>query len=153
VLLLEEITTYNPVGLDRAVEMRLVNSIQPPPATCRAFVIQAPSDRPSIGVPILDSLYPHNVDAMIIGEVLALPTVNGFSSFLPPDWAFQSIDKSDYSSRVEQYLQAHHLREGVCGLDIAKGTWSTQPNLAAANLLSNPRSESKQIAAGRPAKD
>jgi hypothetical protein len=151
VLLLEEITTVNPAGLDRAAEMRLVNSIQTPPATCRAFAIQVPFGRPSIGVPILDSLYPHNVDAMIIGEVLALPTVNGFSTFLPPDWVFQSIDQPDYVSRVGHYLQSHDLREGVCGLDLAKGIWSTQFGLPAADVLSNARLKSEQAAAGGPA--
>jgi hypothetical protein len=66
---------------------------------------------------------------------LALPTVNGFSTFLPPDWTFQSIDQPDYISRVGQYLRAHDLREGICGLDIARGIWSTQPSLGAAASL------------------
>jgi hypothetical protein len=128
-LVLEEISTFSPNGVDRGAEMRLLASEPPPPVGCRAFFIQAPFHRPITKSPAINALYPHNVDAMMLAEQWALPTLSGFATFNPGDWAFQSIDQPDYLVRVRRYMEAHDLRQGVCGLDLANHSWGVTPNL------------------------
>jgi len=65
----------------------------------------------------LDALYPHNVDAMLLAELWRMPTINGFSTFNPPDWNFASPRAPDYDARVLAYARRHGLR-GLCRLDV-----------------------------------
>jgi hypothetical protein len=126
VLLLEELTYTPSIGQNRAEEVRLLASVDPTPAKCRTFFVSAPWKRASTGRPDVDRLYPHNVDAMLISEVKAVPTINGYSTFNPPDWAFESADRPDYFARVRSYANAHEIT-GLCGLDVATGRWETNP--------------------------
>jgi hypothetical protein len=61
---------------------------------------------------------------MLLAEVLALPTVNGYATFTPLDWGFAAAEQPDYLARVHRYLQAHGLRQGVCGLDLLRHGWT-----------------------------
>ena len=60
--------------------------------------------------------YRHNVDAMLLAAYYNVPTVNGISTFNPPDWDFVNPDAPDYLARVRRYAVRHHLR-GLCVLD------------------------------------
>ena len=60
---------------------------------------------------------------MLIAEVLGLPTINGFSTFNPPDWAFAAPRDADYRARVRTYVEAHNLQAEICGLDLAQKRW------------------------------
>lgn len=122
-LVAEEFTRYAPIRLQRTEELRLLASVPLPPPACRSFYVAVPADRPSTGSPVIDSLYPHNVDGMLIAEVLGLPTINGFSTFNPPDWVFANPRDADYSARVRTYVKAHNLQAGICGLDLAQKRW------------------------------
>jgi len=68
-------------------------------------------------------LYSHNVDAMLIAETTNLPTINGFSTFDPPDWNFDDPTRSDYSARVAEYARKHGI-DGLRGLNLADLTWN-----------------------------
>ncbi len=138
-LLVEEVTTTIPnIALDRANELRILAATPPPPAACRAFFVQTLPGRPSTGSKVIDSLYLHNVDAMMLAETLALPTLNGFSTFNPPDWNFSSVDKPGYVFRVARYVYEHRIESGLCGLDLARHVWTTAPALPLARLTLGP---------------
>ena len=69
-------------------------------------------------------LYPHNVDAMLLAELWRVPTINGFSTFNPPDWAFSDPLAPDYDARAEAYARRHRL-SGLCRLDASQAApWS-----------------------------
>ncbi len=129
VLVAEEIQLVDYSHLDRGAERQRLAAFPPPPASCRAFFVQSPVDRPSTGSPTVDSLYLSNVDAMMLAEVWAVPTVNGFATFNPPDWNFASVGESSYLARVGMYLDGRALHDGICGLDMAQHAWITDPHL------------------------
>ncbi len=64
-----------------------------------------------------DLIYAHNVDAMVLSEMLMLPTVNGFSTFNPPFWDFADPNGADYDRRALAYAMRFGLR-GLCRLDV-----------------------------------
>ena len=131
-LLVEQVQTRPPLSLDRADQLAMIRDVGSPPATCDSFfVVTARTDRAQLaearridiawgghgsGATPMMNLYRHNVDAMLIAAYYHVPTINGFSSFNPPDWAFASPGKADYSARVGAYVARHRLRH-VCGLD------------------------------------
>ncbi len=124
-LVAEEINLSPPVALDRVAELRFLAAIPPPPAGCRVFFTADP--RPSrIANAAIRALYSHNVDAMLIASLDHLPTLNGYSTFNPPDWNFGSPTRADYPARVEAYARVHRLR-GLCRLDLAHPRWRRHP--------------------------
>jgi hypothetical protein len=110
------------VRLDRERELRRF-SVPPPPPECRAFFVSAAPGQD--GSSMIASLYPHNVDAMMIAELVNLPTINGFASFNPPDWDFAGPDLPDYPARVERYAARYDLT-GLCRLDLGTLSWDEE---------------------------
>lgn len=133
-LLIEEVQLDPPIMLNRARELSMLDGAGIPPPACRAFfVVSARSDvgaarleaadisRAWNGEPpdILLDNYRHNVDAMVIAAYRNLPTINGFSTFNPPDWEFARPDAPDYLERVARYAKRHDVAH-LCGLDVRK---------------------------------
>jgi hypothetical protein len=118
VLLLAEQISFAPVAeLSRAAQVAALETLPPPPPGCRAFyLVTARPGEPVYKAPALDALYPHNVDAMYLAERWRVPTLNGYSTFNPPDWDFADAKRPDYDTRVARYIAAHRLA-GVCRLD------------------------------------
>ena len=63
---------------------------------------------------------------MLLAELIRLPTVDGFSTFTPPDWSFNNPERPGYLERVRAYAVAHRLA-GLCGLDLAALRWDPAP--------------------------
>ena len=124
-LVAEEINVQMPLMLDRAAERQHLATISPPPGACRSFFASAARAATLMG-PGIDDNYSHNVDAMVVSEYFNIPTVNGISTFTPPDWNFYGPAQPDYLVRVHGYATAHKL-DGLCGLDLQSGHWSTDP--------------------------
>lgn len=122
-LITEELNRVGATHVERAVEVRMLDSIPAAPSACRAFFVQdlRPAN-PNENFAEHDH-YRHNVEAMLISEYLNLPTINGFSSFNPPDWDFGGPDRPDYTARVAAY-RARHKIQGLCALDLQYRTWS-----------------------------
>ncbi|MEG3174997.1 hypothetical protein U1872_02055 [Sphingomonas sp. RB3P16] len=130
-LLLEEVQLAAPLALDRPALLRMLRDIGPPPADCDTFFVVSarPADAPlqaeadQIGTAWgasrpndLLGLYRHNVDAMLLASYYDRPTINGVSTFNPPDWKFDHPEAADYTARVRRYAKVHHLGQ-LCGLD------------------------------------
>ena len=119
-VLAEEITDYEPlVRFNRQHETALLRATPPAPEECRAFFVSNPREH-------MDPDTELNIDAMILSETHHLPTINGVSTFNPPDGKFTDKDHSEYLDHVRDYASRHRI-EGLCGLDLRRFTWSTEP--------------------------
>lgn len=107
--------------LDRLDELRHLDAVLPAPARCRAFaVLSARSDDPEASTTL--QTLSANANAMLIAEVANLPTVNGISSFNPPDWNAADPSSASYLGRMGAYARAHGV-DGLCGLDLRTRRW------------------------------
>lgn len=117
-LLVENVNFESPANLSRSVELAEIKAIPAPPAACKAFsVVKASATEGVYANAKTNALYPHNVDAMLLSELWRLPTINGFSTFNPPDWNFAGPTLADYPARVRAYGDRHDLK-GLCLLDM-----------------------------------
>ncbi len=135
-LVLEQVSLTPPVDLDRSAELARLRAFPRPPAACRSFFVSRARDTVSIN-PEIDALYSDNVDAMLLAEWFQRPTINGFSTFTPPDWDFAHAERPDYLLRVRAYAERHGLA-GLCGVDLASRTWDTTPFDPAHRLQTGP---------------
>ena len=111
---------------DRVVEEGLLERVPPPPPGCRSFFVSPwpESIRPSYG---------SQVDAMLIGERVNLPTLNGYSGWVPRGWDLNP--GPDYEKRALDWAGRYALASGLCRLDLPKATWT----LADSTARSTPR--------------
>jgi hypothetical protein len=117
-LLVENVNLQSAADLSRGAQRAALAAIPPPPLACRSFfAVKARAGEGFYKKEIADRVYPHNVDAMLLAQLWRLPTVNGFSTFNPPDWDFASPRAPDYLARVAAYASRHDLH-GLCGLDM-----------------------------------
>jgi hypothetical protein len=68
--------------------------------------------------------YEIQIDAMAIALVRHLPTVNGYSGLFPPGWDFFDTKAVDYERRVMRWAAQRGIADGLCRVDIEKGTWT-----------------------------
>jgi hypothetical protein len=122
VLLLEQGNAYAPLFLDRPLELARLKAVPPPPAGCRAFFVSAARTESRFGEAVADP-YNHNTEAMIVAEVLGLPTINGISSFNPPHWPDGIPDDPAHRAAVAAYAKAWGIA-GLCALDLQAMRWS-----------------------------
>ncbi|WP_448663803.1 hypothetical protein ACG3SL_03775 [Sphingomonas sp. CJ20] len=117
-LIAEQVNLKDAARLSRSEERAAYDAIPAPPAGCAVFYVVAGhlSQRP-YPIAFMDDLYPHNVDAMFLAARWRIPTINGYSTFNPPDWNFAHAEAPDYDARVQAYARAHGLR-GLCRLDV-----------------------------------
>lgn len=119
-LVAENLSAETPAQLSRAEHRTALFAIPRPPRDCHLFYVTASRvTEPLYISEELHKLYPHNVDGMFLAELWRVPTINGFSTFNPPDWNFGDPLAADYDARVAAYARRHRLR-GVCGLDVRR---------------------------------
>jgi hypothetical protein len=121
-LVLEEVNTKPPLGVNRRLEVTRLEAIGVPPKNCQSFFVSNARDAALYG-PAIDGRYSHNVEAMIVAETSNTPTINGFASFAPADWDLPMPFASDYRERVATYAKSHDLR-GLCELNLQTLEWS-----------------------------
>ncbi len=107
------------VALERRPENERTTASAPPPE-CHSFFVSPARDQDSST--LVNAVYPHNVDAMMIAERINLPTINGFASFNPPDWDLAYPNNRDYIARISKYAALHELT-GLCLLDLRTMRW------------------------------
>lgn len=118
----EQLNQVSYTAIDRHAATAALRRIAPAPPGCRAFVADDTRPLAADQGPV-DHLYRHNVEAMLIAEYIGLPTINGFSSFNPPDWDLANPQLPDYHARAAAYAQRHRI-DGLCHLDLATQQWS-----------------------------
>ncbi|MDD5460064.1 MAG: hypothetical protein PHG00_00255 [Methylococcales bacterium] len=124
-LCLEELNAEHG-SLNRQVELKRVALQSPPPQQCSAFFVTGwPDQDTAAPMPgLTNNYYAHNVSAMLIAELIHLPTINGFASFNPPDWNFGYPNNADYIQRIRQYAAKHQIKD-LCKLNLDTLTWAT----------------------------
>jgi hypothetical protein len=121
-LLAEEVNVHGSQMLDRSAGLDLIAGIPAAPADCRVFYMLTRGNAPREGTPDDDAIYHHNVDAMFISEMRVMPTINGISTFDPPDArAYRHVPAS--GPMIARYAQQHRITKGLCGLDLATSSW------------------------------
>ncbi len=121
-LLLEQGNAYAPRFLDRPLEAGRLRAVPPPPPGCRVFWVSAARTESRFGEAVADP-YNHNTEAMLVAEVIGLPTLNGISSFNPPGWPDGVAGTPAYTAAVRAYAQQHGL-SGLCALDLQRFRWA-----------------------------
>jgi hypothetical protein len=97
------------------------------PSGCKAFFAGGWNNQARV-TPMsewINNHYAHNVSAMLIAELIRLPTINGVASFNPPDWNFENPNGDDYLQRIARYADRHKVG-GLCRLDLETQAWQTQ---------------------------
>lgn len=117
-LLAGELNTSAYDTLSRPLELSRMALIEPTPSECHTFY--ATGLAPEQATPS-NGLYHPNVDAMLIAALSRIPAVNGYSTFNPADWVFDTSQPS-YASHVGAFALLHHL-SGLCELDVGTGRW------------------------------
>lgn len=132
-LLIEQVQRAAPLDLDRRAHLRMLADVGPPPAWCDTFVVVSARSAAQAAAALAESrrlarawgepdaaaiyrFYRHNVDAMLIASVYDRATINGVSTFNPPDWNFARPDAPDYLDRVRRYVREHPVGR-LCALD------------------------------------
>lgn len=128
-LIVEEANTAPLVSLDRVHELARLHAVPTPPADCKVFFASNARPETLLDDPGMEGFFNHNVDAMIIAETLHLPTINGASTFQPPNWHLVDPDKPDYLERVKSYAAANHVGP-LCSLDLKTLQWGHLPSAA-----------------------
>ncbi len=104
--------------LDKAAQLDFMGSFNRPAADCQAFFIDHPS---RLDLPV--GYY--QLDAMMVGMKLGLPTINGYSG-IGPDPAFSMAPSgAEYQYDIMNWLRAHRALTGICALDYQSRTFST----------------------------
>ncbi len=118
-----------PPNRDTAAMMRWISVSHRPDFRCDAFyALPAPAGS---GLPWSEQ----QSDAMLLSQWIGMPTINGNSSWYPTGWSLQFPDRPEYASQALSWIDAHGLRDRVCGVDPRAGRWEPgiQPLLRAAN--------------------
>jgi hypothetical protein len=63
----------------------------------------------------------YGTDAAFIATRNSLPTLNGYSAWVPPDWGLFNPEEPGYLAEVRKWISLHRL-EHVCALDIERRT-------------------------------
>jgi hypothetical protein len=119
ILMIIEQTGAGPGAQNRADILARI-AAPPPPSSCRSFFVTKAKGQDANSD--LMKRFPHNVEAMLIAEEVHIPTINGYSTFLPPGWAFEDPTKPDYLDRVMAYARNYNVL-GLCRLDLETLKW------------------------------
>lgn len=126
----EQLNGRATVGVNRGELLRYTAAPRPP-SQCRAFyTTRSPDSDTGPNADFVAASLAHNIDAMVIAELVNLPTVNGHASFTPRDWNFALPAQEDYRRRVRTYAKAHAI-DGLCRLDLINLRWSVDADAPA----------------------
>lgn len=145
-LLVVEQLNFGRVVYDARADAVRAAAIGAPPAACRFFAI-APGGTP----PQRDHPTVLQIDAMEVARRFRIPTINGYSSLIPPHWsdALWTPYRPGYAAALDDWLRRHHLDDGFCTLDFRDGLWWTplpdDRSLAGRNLVSEPRASMEDV--------
>ncbi len=88
-----------------------------PPYPCDVFYLLPSPPSPGRSWPFKQS------DAMLLAEVMRMPTVNGNSSWSPDGWDLSDPESPNYAPQLRQWLADHGQGRAVCGVDPRANVW------------------------------
>ena len=72
--------------------------------------------------PIIHNEFEYQLDAMFVSVLKGLPTLNGYSGHLPPDWPLWGVGDPPYESYVKKWIADRKISGNVCRLFISEPT-------------------------------
>jgi hypothetical protein len=118
--------------VDRKVQFSMNVEVSKPPVECEVFYAGGWQNQESFyGVwEWINNQYAHNVSAMMIAQIVNIPTINGMASFIPKDYdlvgpngtAF-SPNSQEYEDRVQKYIKKYDI-ENICKLELNEKKWT-----------------------------
>jgi len=87
--------------------------------SCRSFYITKAS--PTYNSRSFHQATLYGVDAMFVALRHSIPTLNGYSAWLPDNWNLDNPQDPGYTEALERWIARHQL-SGVCELDIEART-------------------------------
>ncbi len=122
-LLVEEVNMKSIASLNRSEELAWLQQTPNPPRECKAFFVSKAREGDDPDVDDTTRLYSHNVDAELIAEIMRIPTINGFNTFLSPYWNFENPRSGDYLDNVKAYAARYDVQD-LCALDLMNHQWT-----------------------------
>jgi hypothetical protein len=126
----EQYNTSPMTNLPRSAELAFLQSATAPPRGCRTFYVVdsahrglSPSSYDGHEDAVADQL-----DAMLVSQKFMIPTINGYTSYSPPNWQLTSPYAPDYLAGVAAWVRTYHLQSGLCQLDLATMRWQAAPS-------------------------
>jgi hypothetical protein len=118
--------------LDRQTQAKMNLVVEEPLPNCESFYVTGWENQEKFyGLwEWVNNQYGHNTSAMMIAQIVNLPTLNGMASFIPKDYdlvgpngtAF-SPNSDEYKQRISAYINRFEL-QGVCELNLNTKKWS-----------------------------
>jgi hypothetical protein len=116
-MLAEQVNVDWPPTISRRETAAWIDAVPPPPQGCRVFYLvprAEPADRDG---------WIHQAYAMLFSQVRGIPTVNGYSSWLPENWDLEEPAKPGYAAAVRNWARAKGVQD-LCGVDLTRAIWS-----------------------------
>jgi len=83
------------------------------PESCSSFyVVAGPVRRPM--------KYEYQIDAMLVSVMRGVPTLNGYSGYVPRGWSLREVEAPDYEEKVKKWIDLHKLGGHICRLEIGE---------------------------------
>ena len=83
------------------------------PNDCSSFYV-------ALKPPITHNEFEYQLDAMLVAFLKGVPTLNGYTGHLPPDWGLWGVDNPAYESNVKRWIDDRQIKGNVCRLFIAE---------------------------------
>jgi hypothetical protein len=91
------------------------------PRDCASFYV-------AVGPGPLHNQFEYQIDAVLVSAMRGVPTLNGYSGQLPPDWALWEVSDPQYEDNVVRWVQQHGLPGKICRLFIDEASAITDIN-------------------------
>ena len=117
-LLFEQVNIDWPATISRRATNAWIDGVPALPPGCRVFYLVPrvePVDKPG---------WIHQADAMLLSQARGIPTVNGYSSWLPDHWSLKEPAKPGYAAAVHDWAQRNGVTDGLCGVEPRRGRWT-----------------------------
>jgi hypothetical protein len=111
----EQVNVVSNHNLSRAEEMAALRIVPAPLRDCKSFYISPHSLERGPTV--------QQINAMLIGQMVNLPTLNGYSGWSPPEWNLYETNTSSYQGKAWLWAASNGVDEGLCQYDVARRLW------------------------------
>jgi hypothetical protein len=101
--------------IHRDEENAILAKVKRAPMECKSFLATNPVNGARNGV--------MQLDAMLVARELNIPTVNGYSGWVPPEWQLGRLD-GNYLGNARHWIVSKRIEDGFCGCDLGTGAWS-----------------------------
>ncbi len=116
-VIVEQANVEWPETVSRRELIQWADAVPPLPDGCRVFYLTPGSS------PLELPGWIRQILATLLSEMRGMPTVNGYSTWLPDHWDMEEPDSASYPSAVRDWAERYRI-DGMCGLDLERNTWS-----------------------------